>query len=47
MSEPDRWIEDWLSRPRFAVYLADADGDPTLALARYGVPLRSMSPGAK
>ena len=43
MSEPDRWIEDWLSRPRFAVYLADADGDPTLALARYGWNARAAA----
>lgn len=35
MTGPDHWIEDWLSAPRFAVYLADATGDRALALARY------------
>ncbi|GAA4535286.1 hypothetical protein [Pseudonocardia xishanensis] len=35
MSEPDTWIEDWLSAPRFAVYLVDAASDRGLALARY------------
>ncbi|MBN9758629.1 DUF1526 domain-containing protein [Pseudonocardia sp. Ae406_Ps2] len=29
------WIDDWLSMPRFDVYLADAAGDRDLALARY------------
>lgn len=29
------WIEQWLSRPRFAVYLAEADGDRARALALY------------
>lgn len=35
MTDTGPWIEDWLSAPRFAVYLADADGDRALALARY------------
>lgn len=37
MTDPgdDRWIEHWLSRPRFAVYVAAADGDRPRALALY------------
>lgn len=31
----DRWIEDWLSPPRFEVYLAAADGDRRAALGLY------------
>ncbi|WP_224404016.1 hypothetical protein [Pseudonocardia sp. ICBG1034] len=29
------WIEQWLSQPRFAVYLVEADGDRARALALY------------
>lgn len=34
-SPPGPWVERWLSRPRFAVYLSAASGDPALALALY------------
>lgn len=32
---PGPWVERWLSRPRHAIYLAAADGDPAGALALY------------
>jgi hypothetical protein len=32
---PGPWVERWLSRPRYAVYLAAASGDPARALALY------------
>lgn len=32
---PGSWVETWLSRPRFAVYLAAAGGDRQLALNLY------------
>lgn len=35
MSDPDRWIEDWLSPPRLAVYLAATGHDLDRALALY------------
>lgn len=31
----DAWIEQWLSRERFALYLRKAGGDRTRALALY------------
>lgn len=31
----DEWVERWLSRPRFAVYLDAAQGDRTVALKLY------------
>jgi hypothetical protein len=31
----DRWIEGWLSEPRFAVYLAAAEGGRGKAIALY------------
>ena len=35
MTTPGRWIEDWLSTPRFGVYLAATSGDRDRALALY------------
>ncbi|MEU7811332.1 hypothetical protein [Pseudonocardia sp. NPDC049154] len=32
----DGWVEDWLSSPRFAVYLATTEGDRNAALELYG-----------
>lgn len=35
MIEDGAWVESWLSAPRFAVYLAAADGDRLRALRLY------------